>query len=96
MVDLELQREAAQRADGKASGQGGREHPSRPLRAKVDEQEHQCAPRGQQGRGRQAAARQRTVTHLAQRVAGAGQRTDQQHQVEEIRSQSHIGTTARA
>ena len=96
VVDLELQREAAQRTDRKASGQGGREHPRRPLRAEVDEQEHQRTARGQQGRRCQAAPRQRAVAHLAQRVTRAGQRKHQQHQVENIGPQSHIGTTARA
>jgi hypothetical protein len=72
VVDLELEGEAAQHADGQAPGQGGDEDPRRPLRAEMEQQEHQRASHRQQGRRRKAAARQRTMTHLAQRVAGAG------------------------
>jgi hypothetical protein len=96
VVDLELQREAAQRTDRQPRGQGGGEDPRWPLRAEMEQQEHQSASHGQQSRRGKAAARQRTVPHLAQRVTGAGQRTHQQHEVEEIGPQGHIGTTARA
>jgi hypothetical protein len=34
------------------------------------------------------------MSHLAQRVAGAGQRAHQEHEVEEIGPDSHIGTAA--
>ena len=51
-----------------------------PLRAEMEQQEHQRASHGQQSRRRKAAARQRPVAHLAQRVTGAGQCADQQHE----------------